>query len=127
MKPNTQTCPNCGGRGRFGATSQYRCYVCRGKGYVRKLSADPANFARRQSRHMANLLDPNWCHGSTFPDFAPGMSTGQYIKAFQAMNSGDRGHRHTETPVGPLTFVHAQRAAAMYDPAEPELTTERLS
>jgi hypothetical protein len=124
VNPNTQPCPDCKGSGRFGAASQYRCDICRGKGYVRKLATDPRNFARRDAYRRANLLDPQHCHGRTFPDFTPGMSTAAYIKSFQAMNGGDTYHRHTGTAVGPLTFDHAQRPAPMLDPLVPEVTFE---
>ena len=124
MRPNTQTCLSCKGTGRFGAAKQYRCDICRGKGYVRKLATDLANFARRDAYRRKMLLDPQHCHGREFPLFYPGMSTAGYIATFQRLNGGDTYHRHTGTSTGPLTFVHNGGPAPMLDPLVPEVVME---
>ena len=91
---------------------------------VKLLSAAPAEIARRQRRHMANMLDPQWNNTRRFPCFVPGMTTAQYIAQYKNLNGYDFGHRHTETTAGPLTFTHVERHAALYDPAEPVLVME---
>jgi hypothetical protein len=114
MSPNTQPCTPCGGRGRFGAAKQWRCDVCRGKGYVRKLSSDPANIARRDARRRANLLDPQYGSPRRFPTFYPGMTTASYVSTFAAINE----------PTKPVTYLHAGGPAPMLDPLVPEVVFE---
>ena len=120
---NTQPCTNCNGRGRFGHVKQWRCDVCRGKGYVRKLSNTPRNIARRDATRKANLLDPEYGREPRFPLFYSGMSTSAYVRCFQLLNVGDVGHRHTDTSTGPLTFHcdNYYRNAPMLDPLAPEV------
>jgi len=112
---NTRPCTKCKGTGRLGRVKQRRCDVCRGKGYVHKLSNTPRNIARRDATRKANLLDPQHCDGRTFPIFYPGMSTAAYVRCFQRLNSD--GH----TSTGLLTFDHAGGPAPMLDPLAPEV------
>jgi len=120
---NTQPCTKCKGTGRLGRVKQRRCDVCRGKGYVRKLSNTPRNIARRDAARKANLLDPEYGREPRFPLFYSGMTTAAYVRYFQRLNSSDPRHLQTDVTVGPLTFHcdNYYRNAPMLDPLAPEV------
>jgi hypothetical protein len=46
-----------------------------------------------------------------YPAFTPGMRTADYVRQYTALN----------TPMVPVTYTHADRPAAMYDPTQPEV------
>ena len=51
--------------------------------------------------------------GRNYPAFEPGMRTADYVARYAAIN----GHLH----LAKVGYTHADRPAAMYDPAQPEV------
>jgi hypothetical protein len=55
----------------------------------------------------------------SYPDFYPGMTTAEYIGAYTRWNSYLFVGAYAEDKI--LTYEHADRPAAMLDPAQPEV------
>jgi hypothetical protein len=55
----------------------------------------------------------------SYPDFYPGMTTAEYIRAYTRFNAYLFVGGHAEDKI--LTYQHADRPAAMLDPSIPEV------
>lgn len=55
----------------------------------------------------------------SYPVFAPGMTTAEYIRQYTSLNRYLFVGAHAEDKI--LTYVHADRPAAMLDPSIPEV------
>lgn len=59
----------------------------------------------------------------SYPVFAPGMTTAEYIRQYTSLNRYLFVGAHAEDKI--LTYVHADRPAAMLDPSIPEVVCEQ--
>jgi hypothetical protein len=55
----------------------------------------------------------------SYPVFAPGMTTAEYIRQYTSLNRYLFVGAHAEDKI--LAYVHADRPAAMLDPSTPEV------
>jgi len=72
-------------------------------------SGKPRKFKKSIDRKHDNLR-------RDYPTFVPGMTTGEYLKQYEELNS--RLH------LTPVEFTHANRAAPMLDPTVPEVSED---
>jgi len=54
-----------------------------------------------------------------YPMFYPGMTTAEYIRQYTSLNRYLFVGNYSEDKI--LTYTHADRPAAMYDPTQPEV------